>query len=110
MIYNSKIENGCLVLKMIDNNNNYSNGIKLIVDEKSSHIFREFYINIHRGTPYNNIIDSVMIEYKENQIKFEGDNFEFKINKQNEIIDLIDKINTNLMIYTFDMESPKSKL
>ena len=89
MIYNSKIENGCLVLKMIDSANLYSFSIKIKIDYDSTHIFRELYINVHKGTPYLNHIDSVMIEYKENQIKFEGDNFQYKINKQSEIIDLI---------------------
>ena len=87
----------------------YSFGVKMKIDDNSTHIFRELYISIHKEQPYINYIDNVAIEYKENQIKFEGDNFEYKINKQSEIIDLIDKINTNLMIYSFDIESPKMK-
>ena len=109
MIYITKIENGCLIIKLIDSANLYSFSVKIKIDSDSTHIFRELYINIHKGTPYLNYIDSVMIEYKENQIKFEGDNFQYKINKQSEIIDLIDKINTNLMIYSFDIESPRMK-
>jgi hypothetical protein len=109
MIYNSKIENGYLIIKLIDNSNMYSFNVKIQIDDNSTHIFRELYLNIHRGTVYTNSINNVIIEYKENQIKFEGDNFEYKINKQSEIIDLIDKINTIIMIYAFDMESPKLK-
>jgi hypothetical protein len=107
MIYITKVENGCLIIKLIDSANLYSFSVKIKIDNDSTHIFRELYINVHKGTPYLNYIDSVMVEYKENQIKFEGDNFQYKINKQSEIIDLIDKINTNLIIYSFDIESPK---
>jgi len=107
MIYYSKIENGCLIIKLIDNANLYSFSVKMKIDGESTHIFRELYINVHKGTPYINYIDNVTIEYKENQIKFEGENFQYKINKQSEIIDLIDKINTNLMIYSFDLDSPR---
>jgi hypothetical protein len=46
--------------------------------------------------------------YKNNQIRFEGCNFEYKINKNQEIIDFIDKIITNLMIYEQDIESPRA--
>jgi hypothetical protein len=109
MIYITKVENGCLIIKLIDSANLYMFSVKIKIDNDSTHIFRELYINVHKGTPYLNYIDSVIIEYKENQIKFEGDNFQYKINKQSEIIDLIDKINTNLIIYSFDIESPRMK-
>jgi len=75
MIYVTKIENDCLMIKLIDNANLYSFSVRIKVNSESTHIFRELYLNVHKGTPYLNYIDSVMIEYKENQIKFEGENF-----------------------------------
>jgi len=108
MIYFTKIENGYLIIKLMDSSNMYSFSVKMKIDDNSTHIFRELYINIHKELPYTNYIDNIMIEYKENQIKFEGGNLEYKINKQTEIIDLIDKINTNLMIYSIDVESPNA--
>jgi hypothetical protein len=40
-------------------------------------------------------------------IKFENNNFKVKINKTNEIMEMFDKIITNIMIYDMDLESPK---
>jgi hypothetical protein len=97
MIYITKVENSYIILKLIDNANLYSFSVKIKIDSESTHIFRELYLNVQKGTPYLNYIDSVTIEYKENQIKFEGKNFEYKIN-------------TNLMIYSFDIDSPRGKI
>ena len=67
-----------------------------------------FTVDSMQLSNYSNTIDNVLIEYKNNQIRFEGSNFEYKINKNQEIIDFIDKIITNLMIYEQDIESPRA--
>jgi len=108
MIYSNKIEKNVLMIKMIENNNINSFSIKLNIDISIIHIFRELYLNIHKNNNYSNTIDNVLIEYKNNQIRFEGSNFEYKINKNQEITDFIDKIITNLMIYEQDIESPRA--
>jgi hypothetical protein len=110
MIYNTKIENNQLLIKILDNNNAHSMTIKLVVNNDSINIFREFYYNIQKNTNYINIIDTTIIEYRDNSIRFESDTYQYKINKSNEITELIDKIITNLMIYQLDMDSPRSNI
>jgi hypothetical protein len=107
MIYNIKIENNILILKIIDNNNAHTLMIKIKINLLTITIFRELYHNIQKNNNYINILDSLIIEYKENQIRFESDTFQYKINKNIEIIELIDKIITNLMINDLDIDSPK---
>jgi len=108
MIYITKIENNYLLLKIMDTNNAHTLTIKIKISEMTIHIFRELYHNIQKNNNYINIIDSLVIEYKENQIRFESDTFQYKINKNNEIIELIDKIITNLMINDLDIDSPRA--
>jgi len=99
MIYNTKIENNQLLIKIIDNNNAHSMTVKLVINNDSINIFREFYYNIQKNTNYINIIDTTIIEYRDNSIRFESDTYQYKINKSNEITELIDKIITNLTSY-----------
>lgn len=108
MIYNTKIDNNILHIKILDNNNAHSLTIKLLINNESIYVFREFYHNIQKNTNYINIIDSTIIEYRDNTLRFESDTYQYKINKNNEIIELIDKIITNLMIFQLDMDSPRA--
>lgn len=108
MIYITKIENSCLLLKIMDVNNAHTLSIKIKINDMTIHIFRDLYHNIQKNNNYINIIDNLIIEYKENQIRFESDTFQYKINKNNEIIELIDKIITNLMIHDLDIDSPRA--
>jgi len=107
MIFFTKIENNDLIIKVIENNNVYSVSIKNKIKKDTLHTFRDFYHNIHKNTPSIITLDNLILEYKDNIIKFENNNIQFKISKSNEIIDMFDKVITNLMIYDMEHESPK---
>jgi len=107
MIYFTKIENNNLIIKIIENNNTHSLLIKINISNDTLHIFRDFYYNIHKNVSLKINLDDTFIEYKDNIITFDNLNFQFKVNKTPEIIDMFDKIITNLMIYDMEHDSPK---
>jgi hypothetical protein len=109
MLYISKIENNELHIKIMETNNAHGLIIKIKIDKDTTNIFRNLYFNIHKNINFESTLSNVFIEYKDNNIRFVSDTFEYKINKNNEIIELIDKTVTNLMIYSLDVDSPKSK-
>ena len=107
MIYFTKIDNNDLIIKIIESNNAHSFSIKININKDTLHTFRDFYHNIHKNITSIINLDNINIEFKDNLIKFENTNFQFKINKTNEILDMFDKIITILMIYDMDIDSPK---
>jgi len=109
MLYISKIENSELHIKIMEANNAHGLIIKIRIDKDTINIFRNLYFNIHKNINFENTLNDIVIEYKDNNIRFISDTFEYKINKNNEIIELIDKTVTNLMIYSLEIDSPKSK-
>jgi len=110
MLYISKIENNELQIKIIEANNAHGLIIKIKIDRNTTNTFRNLYFSIHKNVNFEGTFGDIFIEYKDNNIRFISNTFEYKINKNNEIIELIDKIVTNLMIYSLDVDSPKSKL
>jgi len=107
MIYFTKIENDLLIIKLIDNNNTHSFFISIKINKDTLHLFRDFYHNIHKNISSNITLDNVNFIFNDNMIKFENNNFKVKINKTNEIMEMFDKIITNIMIYDMDLDSPK---
>ena len=107
MIYFTKIDNNDLIIKILENNNIYSCTITIEITKDTLHTFRDFYHNIHKNISSTIDLNDVTIIFIDNIIKFENNNFQFKINKNDEIIDMFDKVITNLMIYDMDHESPK---
>ena len=107
MIYFTKIDNNNLIIKIIENNNIHSFSITINININTLHIFRDFYHNIHKNISSSINLNDVTISFVDNIIKFENNSFQFKINKSAEIIDMFDKVITNLMIYDMDRESPK---
>jgi hypothetical protein len=110
MINSIKIENNIIIIKILDNNNSNTNTLtlKININDKSLKHFRELYLDIHKNKNHLVTDDNFLIEYIDNHLKISKDSFEYKINRNSDIIDLIDKIIINLMIYQNDLESHNS--
>jgi len=109
MIIFSKIEDNILILKIIENNNLNSLLIKIKITKNTLNNFRNLYHNLHKNTNHSFIENDMFIEFKDNVIKFSNDIFEYSLTKNNELVDMFDKIITNLMINDLDRDSPKNK-
>lgn len=109
MIIFNKIENNMLILKAIDGNNVTSFIIKIKISNFTLINFRNLYHNLHKGINHSFMENGINVEFQDNTIKFYNNNFEFSFNKNNDILDMFDKIITNLMINDLDNESPKKK-
>lgn len=107
MIYFTKIEDNVLQIKFIDNSNVFSLYINIKIDKMLIVKFREFYHNIHKNITSKITCDNVTIEFNDNIVKFENNNIHFKINRTNDIVDMFDKIITNLMINDLEVDSPR---
>ncbi len=107
MIYFTKIEKGELIIKLVDNTNTNSMTINIGLEKNTLHTFRKFYQNINKNTNCLISLNNIKIEYNNNVITFNGKHFEYKINKSPELLDMFDKVITNLMINDLEGDSPK---
>lgn len=107
MITFTKIEDNFIILKVIENNNIYSFFVKIPINKSTLNSFKELFKNLQKKLPYKVSFESnsgLSIEIQESIIIFENNNIVFKINKSSEIVDLFDKIVTNLMIFNLENE------
>jgi len=109
MIYYTKIDENNLIIKIIENNNQISILIKIQITKITLDIFKNIYHNLHKKINYiaffQDNIPKITIELKDNLIIFDNDGIQIKIIKNNEIIDMFDKIITNLMINNLEFDS-----
>ena len=110
MIYYTKIDDNNLIIKIIENNNQYSIFIKIQITKLTLDIFKDLYHNIHKKINHLAKFDEneskLTIELKDNMIIFDNNGIQIKIIKNNEIVDMFDKIITNLMINNLEFDSP----
>ena len=110
MIYYTKIDDNNLIIKIIENNNQYSIFIKIKITSLTLDIFKNIYHNLHKNIQYKAIFNDnshqLTIELKDNFILFDNDGIQIKLIKNNEIVDMFDKIITNLMIDNLEFDSP----
>jgi hypothetical protein len=112
MITFTKIEDNFIILKIIENNNIYSFFVKIPINRSTLNSFKELFKNLQKKLPYKVSFESnsgeslpvLSIEIQESIIIFDNNNIVFKINKSSEIVDLFDKIITNLMIFNLENE------
>ena len=109
MIYFTKLDTNILIIKIIDNTNTNSMTINLELEKNTLNIFRRLYQNIKKNI--NDIITfgNLKMEYNNNVLSFSNLNFEYKISKSNELLDMFDKVITNLMINDLEGDSPKKE-
>lgn len=109
MIYYTKIDDNNLIIKIIENNNQYSIFIKIQITKLTLEIFKNIYHNLHKKINYLAKFDEndpkLTIELKDNLIIFDNNGIQVKIIKNNEIVDMFDKIITNLMINNLEFDS-----
>lgn len=110
MIYYTKIDDNNLIIKIIENNNQISIFIKIQITKLTLDTFKNIYHNLHKKINYiasfKDNVPPLTIELKDNLIIFDNDGIQIKIIKNNENIDMFDKIITNLMINNLEFDSP----
>jgi len=111
MIYYTKIEDNHLIIKIIENNNQFSIFVKIHITNITLDTFKNIYHNLHKNLYYkaffNDNIPPLTIELKDNFIIFDNNGIQIRLQKNSEIIDMFDKIITNLMIDNLEFDSPK---
>ena len=107
---------GQRLFSIIENNNIYSFFVKIPINRSTLNSFKELFKNLQKKLPYKVSFESnlvatsgasstaLSIEIQESIIIFDNNNIVFKINKSSEIVDLFDKIITNLMIFNLENE------
>jgi hypothetical protein len=110
MIYYTKIEENNIIIKIIENNNQFSIFVKIQITNIILDTFKNLYHNLHKNLYYkaffNENIPPLTIELKDNFIIFDNNGIQVRLQKNNEIIDMFDKIITNLMIDNLEFDSP----
>lgn len=107
MIYFTKIENNEIIIKIIDNTNTNSITFNIELEKNTLNIFRRLYQNIKKNINDVITINNLKIDYNNSVVSFSSKNFEYKISKSNELLDMFDKVITNLMINDLEGDSPK---
>jgi hypothetical protein len=110
MIYYTKIDNNDLIIKILENNNQFSIFIKIQITKLTLDAFKNLYHNLHKNLYhkefFNNNTPPITIELKDNFIIFDNNGILIKLIKNNDIVDMFDKIITNLMINNLEFDSP----
>ena len=107
MIYFTKIEKNEIIIKIIDNTNTNSITFNIELEKNTLTIFRRLYQNIKKNINDEITIGNLKIDYNNSIVTFSNKIFEYKISKSNELLDMFDKVITNLMINDLEGDSPK---